>query len=233
LHQFPAPPDPPLPPGPTARPKHQRRPLAAARTTSGIYAAANWVNDRHVRTQARRARVLTAAVKLGLYLLPEAAARLAAVPAELRAPVHPSQIPYLEITTKTPGGGGSDVPGRCAAGAFAAPRVRAAVAAARLAKREVLAARRAARMVKHDKDPMPMERLPGAGLGACAAGIAAAPVHGHGAPFEGSDTNSMNSGTGGGTAGADAILAALLNRAARRRWKSLQRRAHPPPRAIG
>jgi hypothetical protein len=121
-----------------------------------------------------------------------AAARLAAVPAELRAPVHPSQIPYLEFTTKTPGGGGPDVPGGCAAGAFSAPRVRAAklaaaraalapwraaVAAARLAKREVLAARRAARMGKHDKDPPvedPGERLPGAGLGARAAGIAAA-----------------------------------------------------------
>jgi hypothetical protein len=173
-------------------PKHRRRPLAAARTMSGTYSAANWVNDRHVRTQTQRARVLTAAVKLGLYLPREVAARLAAVPAELRAPVHPSQIPYLEIATKTPGGGGPDVPGRCAAGAFSAQRVRAAelaaaraeqaalapwraaVAAARLAKREALAARRAARMGKHDKDPMPMERLPGTGLGARAAGIAAA-----------------------------------------------------------
>jgi len=42
----------------------------------------------------------------------------------------------------------------------------------------------------------------------------------------------MNSGTGGGTARADAILAALPNRAARRRWKSLQRRKHRGPRAI-
>jgi len=171
--------------------------LAAARTTRGIYSAANWVNDRHVRTQARRGRLLVAAMKLGGYLPPEVAARLAVVPAELRAPVHPSQIPYLEIATKTLGSGGPDVPGRCAAGAFSAPRVRAAelaaaraeratlapwravIAAARLAKREALAARRAAaggaaRMGKHDKDPMPMERLPGAGLGARAAGIAAA-----------------------------------------------------------
>jgi len=169
--------------------------LAAARTTRGTYAAANWVNDRHVRTQARRGRLLGAAMKLGLYLPREVAARLAVVPTELRAPVHPSQIPYLEIATKTPGGGGPDVPGRCAAGAFSAPRVRAAelaaaraeraalapwravIAAARLAKREALAARRAARMGKHDKDPPvedPGERLPGAGLGARAAGIAAA-----------------------------------------------------------
>jgi hypothetical protein len=166
--------------------------LAAAHTTSGTYSAANWVNDRHVRTQARRGRLLVAAMKLGLYLPPEVAARLATVPAELRAPVHPSQIPYLEIATKTPGGGGPDVPGRCAAGAFSAPRVRAAelaaaraeqvalapwravIAAARLAKREALAARRAARIGKHDKDPMPVERLPGAGLTARAAGIAAA-----------------------------------------------------------
>jgi hypothetical protein len=128
--------------------------------------------------------------KLRAYLPPEVAARLAAVPAELRAPVHPSQIPYLEIATKTPGSGGPDVPGRCAAGALPAPRGRAAelaaaraeraalapwraaIAAARLTKREALAARRAARMGKHDKDPM--ERLPGAGLGARAARIAAA-----------------------------------------------------------
>jgi hypothetical protein len=237
--------------------------------------------------------VLGAAVKLGLYVPPEVAARLAAVPAELRAPVHPSQVPYLEIATKTLGGGGPDVPGGCAAGAFSAPRVRAAelmaaraeraalapwraaIAAARLTKREALTARRAAgsgkhdkdprakdpaarlpgaglgagglgsvgglrpggalgqkghveelgrgplqrgavgvagsaRIGKHDKDPTPMERLPGAGLGARAAGIAAATEAG-----------------GSGTAGADAILAALPNRAARRRWKSLQRRKHP------
>jgi hypothetical protein len=291
--------------------------LATARTTSGIYSAANWVNDRHVRTQARRGRVLVAAMKLGGYVPREVAARLAVVPAELRAPVHPSQIPYLEIATKTLGSGGPDVPGRCAAGAFSAPRVRAAelaaaraeqaalapwraaIAAARLAKREALAARRAARMGKHDKDPMPLERLPGAGLGVRAAGIAAAtetggagtaarmgkhdkdpmplerlpgaglgvraegiaaareaggagtaagvasarqvsgpgdgrtveagraaaPVHGRGAPFEVSVRNSLNSGAGGGTAAADAILAALPNRAARRRWKSLHRHA--------
>ena len=169
--------------------------LAAARTTSGAYSAANWVNDRHVRMQARRGRVLIAATKLSAYLPPEMAARLAAVPAELRAPVHPSNVPYLEIATKTQGGGGPDVPGRGAAGAFSAPRVRAAelaaaraeraalapwraaLAAARLAKREVLAARRAARIGKHDKDPHdkgPGARLPGAGLGARAAGIAAA-----------------------------------------------------------
>ena len=221
-------------------------------------------------------------------LPPEAAARLAAVPAELRAPVHPSQIPYLEISTKTPGGGGPDVPGRCAVGAFSAPRVRAAlaswraaIAAARLAKREALAARRAAgmgkhdkdppdkdpaarlpgaglgagglgsvgglrpggalgqqgrveelgrgplqrgavgvagsaRIGKHDKDPTPMERLPGAGRGARAAGIAAATEAG-----------------GAGTARAEAILAALPNRAARRRWKWLQRRKHPGSGAVG
>jgi hypothetical protein len=73
-----------------------------------------------------------------------------------------------------------------------------------------------ARMGKHDKDPTPMERLPGAGLGARAAGIAAATEAG-----------------GAGTARADAILAALPNRAARRRWKSLQRRKHRGTGAIG
>ena len=126
--------------------------LAAARTTSGTYSAANWVNDRHVRTQARRARVLTAATILSAYLPPEVAARLAAVPAELRAPVHPSNIPYLEIATKTPGGGGPDVPGGCAAGAFSAPRVRAAEREAARAERAMLAPWRAgikrARLIK-------------------------------------------------------------------------------------
>ena len=72
----------------------------------------------------------------------------------------------------------------------------------------------APQMGKHDKDPMPIERLPGAGPGAPAAGIAAATEAG-----------------GARTAGADAILAALPNRVARRRWKSLQRRAHPARRA--
>src|SRR5208283_50018 len=43
-----------------------------------------------------------------------------------------------------------------------------------LLQRGAVAAGGAARMGKHDKDPMPMERLPGAGLGARAAGIAAA-----------------------------------------------------------
>jgi len=233
MHQFPAPPDPPLPPAPTARPKHRRRPPATARTTRGTCSAANWVNDRHVRAQARRGRVLTAAMKLGLYVPPEAAARLAVVPAELRAPVHPSQILYLEFATKTLGSGGPDVPGRGAAGGFSAPRVQAADGGGEvrggkaqaapvekhghgLLQRGAVAARRAARMGKHDKDPMPMERLPGAGLVARAAGIAAATEAG-----------------GAGTAGADAILAALPNRAARRRWKSLQRRKHRGTGPIG
>ena len=66
-----------------------------------------------------------------------------------------------------------------------------------------------------------------------AAVRAAALVPGRGAPFEGSDIVSLNSGAGGGTAASDAALAALPNRAARRRWKSLQRRKHVAPKAIG
>jgi len=49
---------------------------------------------------------------------------------------------------------------------------RAAIARARLVKRAVLAARRAARIAKHDKDPM--ERRPGGCLAGGAAGTAAA-----------------------------------------------------------
>ena len=104
-----------------------------------------------------------------------------------------------------------------------------------------------ARMAKHDKDPR--EHLPGSGLGARAAGIAAARAVGcagtaagvvsarqgsgpgdrrtvaagrgaalatkGGAACEVSVRNSLNSGAGGGTTTADAILAALPNRVAR------------------
>src|SRR5208282_5424993 len=103
------------------------------------YSAANWARDRYFRTVARRARLLTAARKLRAYLPPEVAARLAAVPAELRAPVHPSQVPYLEIATKTPGSGGPDVRGRSTASGRPALRGRAAELEAARVQRAALA----------------------------------------------------------------------------------------------
>jgi hypothetical protein len=77
---------------------------------------------------------------------------------------------------------------------------------------------------------------PGAGGGMAAANAdapAAALAAKGGAASEGSQTQPMNRGAGGGTAAADAILAALPNRAARRRWKSLQRRKHRGTGAVG
>ena len=83
-------------------------------------------------------------------------------------------------------------------------------------------------------ETQPMNRGAGGGTAAAHADAPAAALAAKGgAASEGSETRPMNRGAGGGTAAADAILAALPNRAARRRWKSLQRRKHPAPRAIG
>jgi hypothetical protein len=127
-----------------------------------------------------------AARQLQAFLPPDVAARLATVPAELSAPMLYSQTAKPEITTKTLRSGGRDARGRFAARARAVPRGRAAelaaaradraalvpwraaIAGARLARREALAACRAARIENHDKDRM--ERLPGACLGGPAGG---------------------------------------------------------------
>jgi hypothetical protein len=144
---------------------------------------------------AARPRLYCAATQVRAYLPPEVAARLATVPAELRAPVPYSQTPNPEITTKTLWTGGRGARGRFMARRRPALRGRAAeleaaraaeleaaraerqalapwqavIVGARLVKRAVLAARRTARIEKHDKDPM--DRRPGACLG---TGIAAA-----------------------------------------------------------
>jgi len=79
-----------------------------------------------------------------------------------------------------------------------------------------------------DSAMKPMNSGAGGGAaGARAEAPAAAVVLKGGAANEGSAMKPMNSGAGGGTATADAILATLPNRAARRRWESLQRRKHP------
>jgi hypothetical protein len=83
-----------------------------------------------------------------------------------------------------------------------------------------------------DSDTNSMNSGAGGGAAGARAEIPAAAVAPKdAAACEDSDTNSMNSGAGGGTAASDAILAALPNRAARRRWQSLQRRTHPAPAA--
>src|SRR5271154_6002927 len=55
---------------------------AAARTTRGTYAAANWARDRYFRVLACRMRVFCAAKRVLAYLPPALAARLATTPAE-------------------------------------------------------------------------------------------------------------------------------------------------------
>ena len=198
--------------------------LAAAHTTGGAYSAASWARQRYIRTLAQRTRLLVAARQLQAYLPPEVAARLATVPAELWAPVHYSQTPKPEITTKTLWTGGRDARGRFTARpvpvlrgraaeleAARAQRAalapwRAAIAGARLVKRAVLAARRAARIEKHDKDPMRRR------LGAClGTGIAAAmdvpgqqdgPGHGDGRTLE----------VGGGEAGRGPGIGEIVQR---------------------
>jgi hypothetical protein len=96
--------------------------LAAARTTSGDYSAPSWASDRYRRTLAVRLRLLVATRQLRAFLPPDVAARLVAVPAELSAPVHYSQIAKPEIATKILRSGGRDAPGRFTASAREAPR---------------------------------------------------------------------------------------------------------------
>ena len=164
--------------------------LAAAHTKGGAYTAANRARQRYVRKAALRLRLFTTALDLRAYMPPDVAARLATVPAELSAPVHYSQTPDPQFPTETLWSGGRDARGRFMARPRPAPRGRAAelrdarvdraalvpwraaIAAAKLVKRAVLAARRAARTAEPDKDPM--ERRPGGCLGGRAAGIAAA-----------------------------------------------------------
>jgi len=79
-----------------------------------------------------------------------------------------------------------------------------------------------------------MNRGAGGGTAAAHADAPAVAVAAKGgAASEGSEIRPMNRGAGGGIAAADAILAALPNRAARRRWKSLQRRMHRGPEQSG
>ena len=82
--------------------------LAAAHTTGGTYAAANWIRDRYSRVLACRIRLFCAAKLLRAYLPPALAARLATTPPEFMPPVHYSNTLNSEITTKTLWSGGRD-----------------------------------------------------------------------------------------------------------------------------
>jgi hypothetical protein len=145
--------------------------LAAAHTTDGTYAAANWVRDRYFRVLACRVRLFCAAKLLRAYLPPALAARLATTPPEFMPPEHYANTLKAEITTTTLWSGGRGLPGPSVAASR--PRLwgraeeleaarterqvlapwRAAIAEARLAKRAALAARREARIAKSRQGP--------------------------------------------------------------------------------
>ena len=145
--------------------------LAAARTTDGTYTAANWIRDRYFRVLACRVRVFCAAKLLRAYLPPALAARLATTPPEFMPPEHYANTLKAEITTRTLWSGGRGPPGPSVARSRAGLRGRAeeleaaraerqvlapwraAIAGARLAKREALAERRAARIAKTRQRP--------------------------------------------------------------------------------
>ena len=156
--------------------------LAAARTTHGRHGAAKRVLRRHHRTVITRARVFTDADELGRYLSPDLVARLDRGPPELASPIYPANVPSAPVADKTPCNVGRDARGRFAAGprrvvagcvvrgrvvrgraaeremaraeAAALAPWKAGIAQARLAKRLVLAGRRAARIAKRRNDPM-------------------------------------------------------------------------------
>jgi hypothetical protein len=71
--------------------------MIAAKTTHGMYAAAGApqrAQQRYVSALIERSRLLCGATLLRVYLPPEMAARLAVGPAELAAPVHPSEVAF-------------------------------------------------------------------------------------------------------------------------------------------
>jgi len=144
--------------------------MTAANTKHGKTTAPKRAQRLYVRTLIKRTRLVADARRLRAYLPPDMAARLAAGPAELWAPVHPSNLPFVAIPNAQScdlkirpaaarharGAGGPGTTTRPEAGALAAERQAAraeaaalapwrhAIAFARTAKRAVLAARRAA-----------------------------------------------------------------------------------------
>jgi hypothetical protein len=73
-----------------------------AHTKHGNYAAPARATNLHARTVSKRNRLVYAARSVWAFLPPEMAARLDQVPAELWAPVHPSNLPFVQIPEPTP-----------------------------------------------------------------------------------------------------------------------------------
>jgi hypothetical protein len=209
-----------------------RASVAAANTTHGNYAQAGLgaelrVHTRHCSVVARRIRLAQAA-EHHLRWLPRALAERvwAYEVTELRAPVHYSQFQDAPVPP------GSSAPGQAACksgrdarGRFAAlpPPVlrgrkaelarahaeaaalapwKAALTRARMIKRLMKSQDRAARGAKPGRGPL-HGRPPGTGPGG-------GTVRPDGKAGENSDTNPMNSGAGGGTAGARAEAPACM-----------------------
>ncbi len=117
--------------------------IVKANTKHGRVAAPKRAGQRYIRTLIVRTYVLAAARRLRPYLPPEMAARLAAGPRELAAPIHPSNLPFLASQDAMP----CTVRPRPTAGAPRTPRSRqpkppapTGRAAERLAARAELAA---------------------------------------------------------------------------------------------
>ncbi len=109
--------------------------MIKANTKHGAFTAAKRAEHRYVRTLITRNRLLCAARRLRRYLPPEMAVRLAAGPAELAAPVHPSNLPFLKpqdamlYTVKTGPAATGALPAACDPSAVRVPsaaRTRAA-----------------------------------------------------------------------------------------------------------
>ena len=143
-----------------ATPEGRQR-MTAANTRHGNFSAYARAERHHVRTSTARNRLTCAATLLLPYLPPDMAARLARGPAELFAPVHPSNLPYvtpqdaMPCNVKTRSGKPAPRPAgraaeRLAVRAEAAAQVpwRDAIAQARVARHAIRQARAAWRRQK-------------------------------------------------------------------------------------
>jgi hypothetical protein len=160
--------------------------MTAANTKHGKFSAHARAEKHHVRAFTSRNRLVCTATLLWPYLPPDMAARLARGPAELFAPTHPSNLPYLTPqdamacnvkdrpdTSATPASARRRKPapqptGRAAerlavrAEAAAQAPWREAIAQARVAERAIRQARAAWRQKQAERESSPS---PLAGLG--------------------------------------------------------------------
>jgi hypothetical protein len=136
--------------------------MTAANTKHGNFSAYARAERHHVRTLTARNRLTCAATLLWPYLPPDMAARLARGPAELCAPVHPSNLPYLTpqdataCNVKTRPGKPAPKPTGRAAERLA---VRAEAAAQAPWREAIAQARATKRAVHRESSPSPLAGL--------------------------------------------------------------------------